>query len=184
MSAQPPPSSRPPVHSIQVCAILSQAGCCHQHGRLRPRRPTAPHQLLPELWERKACPEGQQAWPSPQQSIGGGVWEGDKALPTPTYLAWGPSRCLTSGGPWNPTVFSRKLASLLMPNQAGPLGHLLQTASLTPPEAQRLTCPSRSPRSFACLFLSELNLNVQLGYSLIFPIQILHFQVCVAGTIK
>lgn len=56
--------------------------------------------------------------------------------------------------------------------------------SLPPPEAQRLTCPSRSPQPFAYVCSSELNLNVQSGYPLIFPIRILRFQVYVTGTIK
>lgn len=86
----------------------------------------------------------------PTQSTGGGRWGargggGDKALPTPTCLAWGPSRCLTSGGPRNPTVFTRKPASLLMPDHAGPLGHLLQAAFPDPTRGTEIHLSLQKP---------------------------------------
>lgn len=72
-----------------------------------------------------------------------------------------------------------------MPDHAGPLGHLVQAAFPDPARGTEPHLSLRKPSALCiCLFLSELNLNVQPGYSLIFPIRILHFQVCVTGLLS
>lgn len=110
----------PPVPCMQVSVLFSaQAPGCWpstQGQNLCPRGPTSPHHLPPELTERRAWVEEQ---PSPQQSTGPG--EGRvKALPTPTHLAWGPSKGLTSGRPWDHGAPQSSSG-----NSASPLMHLL-----------------------------------------------------------